>query len=1140
MRTGLDGTTSALYLSGDYDTHMRVKIANGSGTLVDLTSRCKAAVCRLPDPREPIGSLELDFIRDSTALGTAGSLSPTVDASTFNKLDDTVTYSPLLQLGRLVTFEVILTAKGAARPGDADVRWYEILRCVVARVQFPEYDSRTVTVKANGNGAILQHAKSEDFYTYAQGTSLEDVVDQVLLNNGFGGTAVAFPAPTGKVLPNTYAPGLQKTVWSQLKAIAQSMGWLVYYRYIGQNPQELTFFAPARTKVVADMTVVADDFRTLDLDEAEVRNVGYLIYVDGAGVEQLLGPEENAASITKYGGFRRIFWIKLDVNSPVRDAVAGQAMLDAALSDVADPDIVAVADTVPLVFGESGIDLYTIPAVDRFFDGNQTWALFSNTIRFASNTEPRSSIGVRGVPTAGVKSWRELATKNPGDVKITIYEQASPPTNARIGDLWIDTDDGNRRHRWDGTVWADVTRIVDGEEIEDGTIPGEKFDIILLGNATSVLVGDGVFLGDTGTFYEFRAGDPNGNYIHWDGVDLFISGAIEADVGLIGGWTIEADRLEAGNVAIIAGSEQILMGAATAPLVGVGIFLGLSAGEYQARLGDPAGDYILWDGTAIILSGEIVQNQNIVNGAIDSLKIADEAVIAAKLDGTARSQHGVFMEVFEIDPQWRLASGVGVGSIVAGVGVAGGNVYQAVGQRWLVYQDKIPYDPSKLYRLRGRVRMTDDGTTVGNTRFYLGIQGIAADGVTRVNISGADSDSSQHYIAASSVDMSGFPLNEWQEFTGWFAGHAAVTGESGAHPNASDPAALHPNVRYVAPLTILNYQNGDSTMQLDYVVVDVFDEDGLVRSYLGLNVDGVVAADKVVAGSIQSGVITGVHIQTMNISGKTATFDTGTIAGWLMSAGTLTSGNITISSSSEQVLMGAATAPLTGVGIFLGLDNGLYEFRAGDPAGDYIHWNGSSLTIEAALVTIDSILSVGDLRVRPAGVLEGFRFSSSTTMDLAIEVSGGGTSVSSTVLQQAFGTLTFVQNTTVPPASSGNNDILSLHTDQNDNSSIEFHVPTVYPSGSIIKDLVIHNAENVDFGTIAAGSYASADVDVVGVTIADAIFIARRGGGVVFNIFHMGEFLNTDTIRIFAFNPNSGSFAHNDIDLTIFIYKYTP
>jgi len=418
MRSGLDSATSTLYTGGAYDVHTRLKIENGSGTLISLENRYTKLSVRKPDPIEPIGSMQITLIRDSTISGVNQSLSPLVEGSDLNE-DDAEDYSPLLQLGRLVTLDVNLTAVGGARPSDGDSTWYEIFRGIVGKVDWPDHDKGRITVQVDGLAAVLQHAKAESERTYLAGTSLETVVTQVLTNHGYSTIPTYFPAATSKVLPNDWAPGYQKTIWQQLTAIAQSMGWVVYYRYRGQNAPEITFFAPARTKTVADQTVEARDFKQLSLDDAEVRNVGFLVYVDEDSVEQLLGPDVNSASLTKYGGslgVRRPFWIKLEENSPIRTETEAQAMLTAALSDVADPDVVASATTVPLLFTESGIDLYTIPAHNRFFDSNQKWALFSNKINFAVNTEPHSSIGLRGVPTAGSKSWRDLSIRPPTSV----------------------------------------------------------------------------------------------------------------------------------------------------------------------------------------------------------------------------------------------------------------------------------------------------------------------------------------------------------------------------------------------------------------------------------------------------------------------------------------------------------------------------------------------------------------------------------------------------------------------------------------------------------------------------------------------------------------------------------------------------
>ena len=269
MRSGLDSATSTLYTGGAYDVHTRLKIENGSGTLISLENRYTKLSVRKPDPIEPIGSMQITLIRDSTISGVNQSLSPLVEGSDLNE-DDAEDYSPLLQLGRLVTLDVNLTAVGGARPSDGDSTWYEIFRGIVGKVDWPDHDKGRITVQVDGLAAVLQHAKAESERTYLAGTSLETVVTQVLTNHGYSTIPTYFPAATSKVLPNDWAPGYQKTIWQQLTAIAQSMGWVVYYRYRGQNAPEITFFAPARTKTVADQTVEARDFKQLSLDDAEV------------------------------------------------------------------------------------------------------------------------------------------------------------------------------------------------------------------------------------------------------------------------------------------------------------------------------------------------------------------------------------------------------------------------------------------------------------------------------------------------------------------------------------------------------------------------------------------------------------------------------------------------------------------------------------------------------------------------------------------------------------------------------------------------------------------------------------------------------------------------------------------------------
>lgn len=412
MRSSIDAGTLALYTSGAYDLHTKLTVENGDDTPINIDGRYAKIVHDSPTPSKPIANIKVTFLREQ-ADGPSKSLAPMIEESTYNKLDDESTYSPLLQIGRVVVLEIALSAVGGARPSDVSGLWYEIFTGYITDVNWPNYDSPLGTITCNDLGGVLQVHKSESPYTYTASTSIETVASQILTNNGLSSfVTLYFPSATGKVLPVDYAPGYQKTVWSQLWGLAQSMGWVCFFRYRGQNPVELTFFEPSRTKTVSDMTLPRWwDFKQLDLSDDEVRNVGFLVYYDEDGSQNMLGPYVDSASIAKYGGslgIRRQFWIVLELTSPIRSASAAADMLNAALSDVADPDIIATIRTQPLVFGEVSTDLYTIPEYGKFFDTDQKLAPFGIRTVIEPGFKAHSELSVRGVPTAGIGTWKEL------------------------------------------------------------------------------------------------------------------------------------------------------------------------------------------------------------------------------------------------------------------------------------------------------------------------------------------------------------------------------------------------------------------------------------------------------------------------------------------------------------------------------------------------------------------------------------------------------------------------------------------------------------------------------------------------------------------------------------------------------------
>ena len=140
---------------------------------------------------------------------------------------------------------------------------------------------------------------------------------------------------------------------------------------------------------------------------------------------------------------------------------------------------------------------------------------------------------------------------------------------------------------------------------------------------------------------------------------------------------------------------------------------------------------------------------------------------------------------------------------------------------------------------------------------------------------------------------------------------------------------------------------------------------------------GVTSSGKIVAGV--SGSTVGVTLDTSGIRARA-----GQIGGWILTSNTLTGGGSTgvrFVSTTPMMLMGDATTFGTGAGLFIGLHNSTYKFRIGDPAGDNMTWNGSSIEITGG-ITADS------------GDIGGWSITSSSIESLA---AGVGIRLNSTI-----------------------------------------------------------------------------------------------------------------------------------------------
>jgi hypothetical protein len=261
------------------------------------------------------------------------------------------------------------------------------------------------------------------------------------------------------------------------------------------------------------------------------------------------------------------------------------------------------------------------------------------------------------------------------------------------------------------------------------------------------------------------------------------------------------------------------------------------------------------------LAALAVTEGKIASAAVTGDKIANGIVSPYKLTATCKSQHGVYLETFEEDKGWTTAAGSGTVTIESGVGQCGGKVVQIAGyarrETSSGIGNYIPYDRTKLYRIRVRVRRTAT-TDSALQRFYMGVFARSATG----------SYLDAAWTVASNENAALWTLNEWQTFTGWLSGVSAGASESGEHPDATDPALLNVSTSYFSLIYHCNYNDGPAgnIMQIDEIAIDIFDEDSIVRAYLGLAEDGTILANKVIASSILAESITAEHFSVATLN----------------------------------------------------------------------------------------------------------------------------------------------------------------------------------------------------------------------------------------------------------------------------------
>jgi len=267
----------------------------------------------------------------------------------------------------------------------------------------------------------------------------------------------------------------------------------------------------------------------------------------------------------------------------------------------------------------------------------------------------------------------------------------------------------------------------------------------------------------------------------------------------------------------------------TAPLTNTGIWMGLSGGAYQFRVGSISGGALSqglhWDGSSLNVRGQIT----VQTGSTGYTNISDRPTSIVGINPAEYAQlttgQTTFSETWDgEDPISQWSGSSAERSIVTDVSSQMGGKFLRIGNNsgndniYSVHSRRIPFNPNKLYKMRVRARRT-----AGSGTFYCGVAGVASDGNTYVNTAGNDTLSSQHYVVAVAAN----PPTTWTEYIGYVQGWGSPTGNYGI-----SPAKLHADVRYMRPIILANYPSLPGIVEVDFIEFTEYDWPSVAGLYL--------------------------------------------------------------------------------------------------------------------------------------------------------------------------------------------------------------------------------------------------------------------------------------------------------------------
>ena len=327
-------------------------------------------------------------------------------------------------------------------------------------------------------------------------------------------------------------------------------------------------------------------------------------------------------------------WVSVQdtsIASAIADAATAQAAADGKIDSF-------YQDAAPSVASEG----------DLWFDTNDGNKIYTR----------RSDVWVATQDSAIATALQDAADADAkADGKVTTFYQNAAPTAEGTGDLWVDTDDGNKLYRWSGSAWVSVQDTAIATAQQEAEVKYASFFRYTIATGTSVAApSDSVFttqfdrapiehdqlvVTNTATTPDTQAAYVRGASAWGTAVDNFLSGDLIVD-GSIGAdhitvnslstisanmGTITTGSLDGGEIAgITINATKLYEGAGTYEGSTTGFYLG-SDGKFSLS------DKLSFDASAtdpvLSITGNLTANSVTVGTGADSVTMAGGAPVSS-------------------------------------------------------------------------------------------------------------------------------------------------------------------------------------------------------------------------------------------------------------------------------------------------------------------------------------------------------------------------------------------------------------------------------------------------------------------------------------------------------------------------------